>query len=113
MQPRVNLLEKAFNQLMSCGGSRCCVCSVLESPNPFSKFDRKKLEYLLSQLDRDNSPADQPPPLTVMVQRSMVTLPQTLLTCNSGESDLVTCSECNVCVHRCELNDNKVLLNLF
>ena len=106
MQPRSELLEKAFNKLMSCGNSRCCICSLMESPNPFSKFQRKKLDALLYQLERE-SPIAQPP-LTVMVKRAMVKLPTSLLPSSQlanpecSDSDLITCSECNICVHRCE-----------
>ena len=109
MQARSETLEKAFNKLMSCGNSRCCVCSVLESPNPFSKFQRKRLDALVYQLERENSRAsgsNPQSPLTVIVKRSMVKLPTSLLLSNSQpthtDSDLITCSECNICVHKCE-----------
>ena len=106
MQPRSETLEKAFNELMSCGNSRCCVCSVLESPNPFSKFQRKRLDALVNQLERENSRAagsNPQSPLTVVVKRSMVKLPSSLIQPIHVDSDLITCSECNICVHKCEL----------
>ena len=108
MQPRSELLEKAFNKLMSCGNSRCCICSLMESPNPFSKFQRKKLDTLHYQLERESPASASQSPLTVVVKRSMVKLPTSLLP-NShptdtvqSDSDLITCSECNICVHKCE-----------
>ena len=103
MQPRSELLEKAFNKLMSCGNSRCCVCSLMESPNPFSKFQRKKLDGLLYQLERESPIAQSP--LTVIVKRTMVKLPMSLLPLadpDCSDSSLITCSECNICVHRCK-----------
>jgi hypothetical protein len=78
----------------------------MESPNPFSKFQRKKLDGLLYQLERE-SPVAQPP-LTVIVKRAMVKLPISLLpnsqltNPDGTDSSLITCSECNICVHRCE-----------
>ena len=109
MQPRIEILEKAFNKLMSCGNSRCCVCSLMESPNPFSKFQRKKLDALVYQLERESPVAStSQTPLTVIVKRSMVQLPTSLLPNSQpanpdcSDSDLITCSECNICVHKCE-----------
>ena len=38
------MLEKAFNQLMSRGQSQCCVCSLFDSPSPFTVFDPVQLD---------------------------------------------------------------------
>ena len=37
-------LEKAFNLLMSFGGSQCCICSLFVSPSPFQVYQRRKLK---------------------------------------------------------------------
>lgn len=109
MQPRSETLEKAFNKLMSCGNSRCCICSLMESPSPFSKFQRKKLDALVYQLERESTAASSSQtPLTVIVKRSMVQLPTSLLSNSQvanpdcSDTDLIACSECNICVHKCE-----------
>ena len=75
----------------------------MESPNPFSKFQRKKLDGLLYQLERESPIAQSP--LTVIVKRTMVKLPMSLLPLadpSCSDSSLITCSECNICVHRCK-----------
>ena len=38
------LLEKAFNLLMSFGGSQCCICALFVSPSPFQVYQHKKLK---------------------------------------------------------------------
>ena len=99
MQPRNNQLEKAFNQSMSSENTRCCVCSMMESPNPFSNFRRGKLDAALSKLD-----SEPQSPLTVVVQRSKVTLPTSVLSVSAeNDSKPITCSECGICVHKCKL----------
>ena len=111
MQPRTNLMEKAFIQLMSCGNTRCCICSLLESPNPFSTFERKKLDGLCHQLEKESFTTNNSStcsPLTVMVQRSTVKMPTSLLlACEDSQSSalsqtMLTCSQCNICVHKCQ-----------
>ncbi len=38
------LIEKAFNLLMSFGGSQCCICALFVSPSPFQVYRYKKLK---------------------------------------------------------------------
>ena len=37
-------VEQAFNQLMSCGGTQCCVCILFVSPSPFQLYDARRLK---------------------------------------------------------------------
>ena len=39
--------EQAFNQLMSLNRSQCCVCSLFESPSPFSNYKPASLRLAL------------------------------------------------------------------
>ena len=57
------------------------------------------MDSLLSQTDREPHS-----PLTVMVQRSKITLPVSLLSmCEiSDDSKPVTCADCGICVHKCK-----------
>lgn len=44
-------IEKAFNMLMSLGGSQCCVCSLFVTPNPFKSYKHKKLQSIVECLE--------------------------------------------------------------
>ena len=43
-QPHDFVVEQAFNQLMSRGGSQCCICSMFELPNPFTTYRYSQLK---------------------------------------------------------------------
>ncbi len=114
-QPRDFLLEKSFNQLVAGVGEACCVCSFLAPTNPFATFDPRRLKQLRSHMrgspgKRQRRPR-RPRALTVVVQRALVELPESLLrrcsvaTVESDEeenSKLLTCQSCHICVHKCE-----------
>ena len=120
-QPRDFVLEKAFNQLMSAGGTRCCVCSLFDYPSPFLTFDPAKLQQLQQQMSPiKRCRVRKPLSLRVMVKRALIELPESLLhkcsVANEGDNErdmpseesdeegeqLLTCQSCSICVHRCK-----------
>ena len=128
-QQKDRLLEKAFNELVSCGGRTCCVCSILAKDNsPFTHFDENKLKEahskLISTAVAKPLPLEPPPlehrvkSLKVVVKRELITLPASLhikgeevrTASGSGSSgsgsscgeELISCSTCGICVHKCK-----------
>ena len=51
-QSRDFLVERAFNQLISRGQSKCCICSLFDVPSPFVSFTSSQL-YSTVQCIRD------------------------------------------------------------
>ena len=104
MDGRDFLLEKAFNQIISDNGSRCCVCSVCESPSPFVDFSQCELRSHHSEMMTEQHSDEERLPLTVVVKRSMVKLPESLERSGSShdQQQLITCQTCDICVHKCE-----------
>lgn len=113
-QPKDFLLEKSFNQLVRDSGV-CCICSLLAPTSPYTDFDPFQLKQLRSRSHgtpgRRQRRSQQCKSLTVVVQRSLVELPESLqheCSVASRESDdeedskLVTCQSCQICVHKCE-----------
>ncbi|XP_019855571.1 PREDICTED: lysine-specific demethylase 4A-like [Amphimedon queenslandica] len=42
-QPHDFLIERAFNQLLSRGQSKCCICSLFDVPSPFNTYNVSQL----------------------------------------------------------------------
>jgi hypothetical protein len=110
--------EKAFNMAVSKYSTQCCVCSLFNNPNLFSFFKPKLVAEIYKELmsDEDKMSSGYSKPITelrVVVQRGLVDIPRSFkgtspeldsCTAGSGEEDdnLITCSSCAICVHRCE-----------
>ena len=120
-QPHNFALERAFNQLMSAGGTCCCVCSIFDYPSPYLTFDPEKLQQLYQQMSPvKRHRVRKPLSLTVVVQRALIELPKSLLhkcsVADEGGNDrgmppeesdgegeeFLTCQSCSICVHRCK-----------
>ena len=52
-QPHDFLVERAFNQLLSRGQSKCCICSLFDVPSPFNTYNVSQL-YSTVQCIRDS-----------------------------------------------------------
>lgn len=124
-----NLLrEKAFNMVAAETSTRCCICSLFETTNQFSTFKHelvldqfqklcKKKETasrmsVVSSMETSRRPKSEE--LRVVVKRILIQLPKTARTgpvesksspqlMTEKDEELVTCSSCSICVHRCEL----------
>lgn len=119
--------EKAFNLAISDDSTKCCVCSMFESPSPFHLLKPELMSEIYQDLHRDKhvhvggssressrekqfSSLHKPvTELRVVVQRVLIDLPETSkgtadLNCDVTDSDeeLISCSSCGICVHRCE-----------
>lgn len=123
--------ERAFNTVAAEGSTRCCVCSLFDSPSPFSTFQPQFVSDLYEKLlkkkqhngnaltvSRNKMQSFLPKSdieLRVVVQRVLINLPNTMRTRETVETcvtdsdhsdgtsdDLITCSSCAICVHRCE-----------
>lgn len=110
-QPAEFVREQAFNKLMSMGGSHCCICSLFETPSPFAAFSHQRLESMVHSLSAtEHSQPRQVRSLKVVVQRAMIQLPASLQgrvwqeEAEEG-SELLTCSLCNITVHKCECSE--------
>ena len=98
-QPRDFVLEKAFNEVVSQQGTRCCVCCMFEWSSPYTSWSRQELDRRAGTL-RTLSKV-QARPLKVVVQRALVHLPPSLT--DSGSDDkLLVCDKCSITVHKCE-----------
>ena len=108
--------------------SRCCVCSLFDEPSLFLTFQPqvvldtyKKLNTQV--LHNDGAPARGkgkaellsalPKPVTelrVVVQRVLINLPKSLKEAkpdskqleSEGGDQLITCTSCGICVHKCK-----------
>ena len=47
VQPADFAIEQTFNQLMSLNRSQCCICSLFETPSPFSNYKPANLQLAL------------------------------------------------------------------
>lgn len=129
-QPHDFIVEQAFNQLMSRGGSQCCICSMFELPNPFTTYRYSQLRSTTKCLKAHETTAKRDLGskslkvhererererlmflcLQVVVQRAAVQLPlslahlaqETLDDDDDEGSELLTCDKCRITVHQCE-----------
>lgn len=121
-------MEKAFNVAVSDSATRCCVCSLFDNPNLFQSFQPQLVSDTYKKLNKKFSNngvavrrnkselfAVLPKPVTelrVVVQRVLVNLPSAssateiprscVPDSGSDRDQLITCSSCGICVHRCE-----------
>ncbi len=117
------MVEKAFNIVISNVSTRCCICSLFDNTSPFSTFKPRSLTEQYDKLSKKKPSCDdadkkrrslfpKAEELRVVVQRVLINLPSTAQekpswpsSSGSGESDtdeLITCSSCGICVHKCE-----------
>ena len=131
-EPRDFYREKAFNELISRMGQRCCICSMFDIPSPYLALDRSELDTRVSALRALANAQPKITPLTVVVKRALVSLPDSLLTkcmlsrrnhdeikgsCDArgglhdSDSDdedgsqIVVCRKCSIAVHKCKSNN--------
>jgi len=76
-QTRDQVAERAFNELVSARQTRCCVCSMFESPGPVAKCSYEQEA------------------LTVVVNRSLIP------DYHPSGDPLPLCSQCSIAVHQC------------
>lgn len=120
--------EKAFNMVVSEHSTQCCVCSLFVNPSYFLSFRPQLVSDTYKKLTKklhNNGPTTvggersrselMPKPVTelrVVVQRVLINLPgaskdaATELSSRLSESDddndqLITCTSCGICVHKC------------
>ena len=131
-EPRDFSREKAFNEVISLKGRRCCVCSMFDTPSPYCSLDRSALDRKVAALRAIAKAQPKITPLRVVVKRALVCLPDTLLTkcrlsrshasssdvikrphstsggsCDPDSDDeegseLIVCRTCSIAVHKCE-----------
>lgn len=105
------LLEKAFNMVVGNNRTRCCVCSLFDTPNPLSTFPTQSMSDTYKKLvdSKMNTSGSSKPrikvnELRVVVQRVLIKLPTNLSASKSeGSEELISCSSCGICVHKCKL----------
>ena len=107
--------------------TKCCVCSLLKMPNQFSTFKHELVLEQFHQLCQKETASrislvsggvDSRKPkkeeLRVVVKRILIQLPTTAKTCPvearnltpstaDKDEELMTCTSCGICVHRCKL----------
>uniref|UniRef100_A0A1X7U987 JmjN domain-containing protein n=1 Tax=Amphimedon queenslandica TaxID=400682 RepID=A0A1X7U987_AMPQE len=108
-QPHDFLIERAFNQLLSRGQSKCCICSLFDVPSPFNTYNVSQLYSTVQCIKESKIRSGQS--FKVHVQRSSLKLPFSLpppsLPAQPVDEDededgsqLLTCQHCMITVHK-------------
>ena len=111
------------------GASKCCVCSVLVTPNHFATFNHQLMLDKFQKLTKREKTTQMAftgtkacdkgskiEELRVVVQRVLIQLPQTAaktpparsvktpaITSLEATDKLLICTSCGICVHKCKL----------